>query len=367
MGAVTVVLAGAAGALDAVTFFVFNEVFASTMTGNLAVLGLGLGLGRWLSSVEALCAVAGYVVGLMVGTIVAGLVMHRLPWRTAVATVLVVELVVLVTVGIGFYGFVSPEYNTVRAVVLVTGGAAAMGIQAAGLRYVGPAGTPTNFLTGTVTNLVSAMVELHRPSWDSNSVLRIAAFVCAAGGAAVVQRLVPGAAYVLPVVLVAVAVGLMARVVRVNHGGLLAGGPQFRDLTRLAENIERGSEHGSPADAGHGGAPVPAAAVGSAVCGRVVGPDGLGVPAVVTLLDDQGRCVARRDTDDDGRYHLRPTAAGVHTIVGSPDPDQHATTATGGAGGGVLWPRATTVTVSRPRRGCPARPVVHDLTLQDAD
>ncbi|WP_165438385.1 DUF1275 family protein [Pseudonocardia sediminis] len=40
LGAVTVALTAAAGSLDAVTFFAFNEVFASTMTGNLILLGL---------------------------------------------------------------------------------------------------------------------------------------------------------------------------------------------------------------------------------------------------------------------------------------------------------------------------------------
>lgn len=228
LGAVTVVLTGAAGALDVVTFFTYNEVFASTMTGNLILLGLDLGMGRWLGTIEALCAIGGYVAGLMLGTVLAGLVMRRLPWRSAVGAALTVELALLILLGAGYYGFVSPEHNSVRAALLVTGGAVAMGIQAAALRYVGPTGTPTNFLTGTVTNWVSSMVELHQPRWDTNAVLRIVAFITAAATATVVQRLLPGYTYVLPVTLVLIAVLLMTRVVHTNHGGLITGKPQHQ-------------------------------------------------------------------------------------------------------------------------------------------
>jgi len=227
LGAATVVLTGAAGALDAVTFFAFNEVFASTMTGNLVLLGLDVARGRWAHAFEPLCAIGGYVAGLAVGTLVAGLVMRRLPWRNAVGITLTLELALLVTIGFGWYAFDEPDEQLLRSVLLIVGAATAMGVQAAALRYVGPSGTPTNFLTGTVTNWVAGMVEPHRPRFDGNSALRIVVLAVGAGAGALIQRWSPDYLYVLPVVLVSVGIVVMALVVRLNHGGLLMGDAQF--------------------------------------------------------------------------------------------------------------------------------------------
>ena len=225
LGAVTVALTAAAGSLDAVTFFAFNEVFASTMTGNLILLGLDVGRGRWFATIEALLAIGGYSAGLVVGTLICGIAMRRLPWRNAVGIALTAELALLVLIGAGWYGL---DPGEMRAVLLVAGAAVAMGVQAAALRYVGPSGTPTNFLTGTVTNWISAMVELHKPRWDGNSALRVAALAVSAGLGAVIQLHAPDFTYALPVAMVLLAIALMARVVHHNHGGLTAGEAQFR-------------------------------------------------------------------------------------------------------------------------------------------
>ncbi|MET0188170.1 MAG: DUF1275 family protein [Pseudonocardia sediminis] len=341
LGAVTVALTGAAGALDAVTFFAYNEVFASTMTGNLILLGLDVGRGRWLETAEALCAIGGYTAGLALGTVIAGLIMRRLPWRSAVGVALTVELGLLVALGLGYYGFVSPESDTVRAVLLVAGGAVAMGIQAAALRYVGPTGTPTNFLTGTVTNWVSAMVELHKPRWDGNSALRIVAVAVAAALGALVQVHAPALTYALPVLLVLVAVVLMGRVVVANHGGLTRGEPQFRDLDQLLDELDvspgrDGADHLSAPHAG---------ADGRTISGRVLDPHRVPRQAAMTVIDENGLFVARRLTDDGGRYELVAPRPGVYTVVCSP---------VDGSGG--VRPRATTVTLH-------GGPVVQDLVL----
>ena len=227
LGAVTIALTAAAGSLDAVTFFAFNEVFASTMTGNLVLLGLDVARGRWLHALEPLCAIGGYVVGLAAGTLAAGTVMRRLPWRNAVGITLTLELALLVAVGFGWYAFDDPTEQVLRSTLLIVGAATAMGVQAAALRYVGPSGTPTNFLTGTVTNWVAGMVEPHRPRFDGNSALRILVLAVAAGAGALIQRWDPDYLYVLPVAMVSLAIVLMALVVRMNHGGLLDGEAQF--------------------------------------------------------------------------------------------------------------------------------------------
>jgi uncharacterized membrane protein YoaK (UPF0700 family) len=97
-----------------------------------------------------------------------------------------------------------------KVIVLVAGAGLAMGVQAAAVRSVGPAGTPTSFMSGTITNWVSGLVELHRPfRWNGNSPLRLLAVILAAGGNALVQRVAPAWSFVAPVVLVAIAIVLM--------------------------------------------------------------------------------------------------------------------------------------------------------------
>ena len=125
LGAVTVILTAAAGAIDVVTFFAFNQVFASTMTGNLVLLGLGVGQQEWDQVVDNVCAIGGYCSGLIVGTLVCGVAMRRLPWRNAVGIALTVELALLIAVGTVWWGVddASP-IGQVQVIVLVVGSGA---------------------------------------------------------------------------------------------------------------------------------------------------------------------------------------------------------------------------------------------------
>ncbi|MEJ2885933.1 YoaK family protein [Actinomycetospora aeridis] len=330
----TVLLTAAAGAIDVVTYFAFNQVFASTMTGNLVLLGLGLGQGDVTQVVDNVCAMLGYCGGLVAGTVFCGLAMRRWPWRNAVGATLTFELALLLVLGAFWYGVdddspIAPW----KVVVLVVGAGLAMGVQAAALRYVGPAGTPTSFLSGTVTNWVSSLVELHKPfSWNWNSPLRLLAVVAAAGGNAVVQRFAPDWSFVAPVVLVAAAIVLMAVVTRANSGGLTAGEPQFAPDPR--EEVPHAGED----EAGVGG-------VGP-VHGRVLGEDGDARPAVLTLVSSGGEQVAREHTDPDGAYRLEPPESGEFMLICTPHR----------MGGRAARPRAALIAVD-------GHPVVHDVVL----
>jgi uncharacterized membrane protein YoaK (UPF0700 family) len=99
LSAVTVLLTAAAGAIDVVTYFAFNQVFASTMTGNLVLLGLGLGQGVVGQIIDNVCAIGGYCGGLVAGTVFCGLMMRRWPWRNAVGATLTFELALLLLLG----------------------------------------------------------------------------------------------------------------------------------------------------------------------------------------------------------------------------------------------------------------------------
>ncbi|MDL5157715.1 YoaK family protein [Actinomycetospora termitidis] len=301
LGTVTVVLTAAAGAIDVVTFFAFNQVFASTMTGNLVLLGLGLGQGEWEQVVDNVCAIVGYCSGLVVGTLICGLAMRRLPWRNAVGITLTTELALLVAVGLYWWGVDDgSELGQVRVIVLVIGSGLAMGVQAAAMRYIGPAGTPTSFLSGTVTNWVSSLVELHKPfTWNWNSPLRIGVIVVAAAGNAVIQARVPDVAFAVPVLLVLVAILGMAVVTRANHGGLVAGEPEFAPDPRseVPDASDEAADPG-PDDERIDG-------IGR-VSGRVVDDAGTASPAAVTLVDMAGQQVRRVHTEPEGGSMCSP-------------------------------------------------------------
>jgi uncharacterized membrane protein YoaK (UPF0700 family) len=339
LSAVTIVLTAAAGAIDVVTYFAFNQVFASTMTGNLVMLGLGLGQGDVGQIVDNLCAIAGYCGGLVLGTVFCGLMMRRYPWRSAVGATLTFELALLLALGAFWYGVDGGQLVQWKVVVLVLGAGLAMGVQAAAMRYIGPAGTPTSFLSGTVTNWVSGLVELHKPfAWNWNSPLRIGIVVAAAFGNAVVQRFAPDWSFVAPVVLVVLGIALMAVVTRANHGGLYAGEPQFAPDPREEVPDATGPDDGPEAT-------VTDHRVG-AVRGRVLDTDGDARPAVLTLVSSGGEQVGRVHTEVDGTYALDPPESGEFMLICTPHR----------MGGGAARPRAVLISVD-------GHPVTHDLVL----
>ncbi|WP_075324306.1 MULTISPECIES: YoaK family protein [unclassified Pseudonocardia] len=238
LGVVTILLAATAGSLDAVTFFAFDGVFAGAMTGNFVHLGLVLGHGNWAAVSSPMCALGGYVIGLGLGTVVVGLALRRLPWRHAVCVALAGEFLalalalalalVLVLVGLGWWTLSSLGHQPLHVAVLVSGGALAMGLQAAAFRHVGPIGTPTNYMTGVVTNWVSSMVDVDRPRWDGNAGLRILTVVAGAAVGALVHGVAPALAYLLPVVMVAAAVLAMAGVAHTDHRSRTGDGSDAR-------------------------------------------------------------------------------------------------------------------------------------------
>ena len=342
LGAVTVILTAAAGAIDVVTFFAFNQVFASTMTGNLVLLGLGLGQQEWGQVVDNVCAIGGYCSGLVVGTLVCGIAMRRLPWRNAIGIALTVELALLIAVGAVWWGVddASP-IGRVRVIVLVVGSGLAMGVQAAAMRYIGPAGTPTSFLSGTVTNWVSSMAELHKPfTWRWNSPLRIGVIVVAAAGNAAIQAEVPDVAFAVPVLLVVAAIICMAVVTRANHGGLVAGEPEFAPDPR--EEVPAADPEPEPED-------VPVVDGVGRLVGRVIDPHGAPSPAAVTLVDMTGQQVHRTHTEVDGRFDVQPPEAGEFVLICTPHR----------MGGRAPRPRAVVISVD-------GVAVTHDVVLGTA-
>ena len=133
----------------------------------------------------------------------AGLAERRLPARGAVGVTLGLELAVLSAFGLAWLlggpGHAFPVEPMIGTATL------AMGLQGAALRRIGPAGTPTNYFTGVVTNWVSGMVDPAGRSWNPGAGARIAVFVLAVAATGSLHRALPAGVVAVPVALVAAA------------------------------------------------------------------------------------------------------------------------------------------------------------------
>lgn len=154
-----VVVAGAltfgTGALDVLALVHLGGVFASVMTGNLVLLGLGSARADTTATVDASVALLGYVLGVAAGSRTTG---GRVPdaplWPRRVTVVLVLELGLLAGLTAGWVGSGAGPDRAVRVAMLAVA-ATAMGLQGAAVRGLGVP-LATTYLTGTLTSMVAA-------------------------------------------------------------------------------------------------------------------------------------------------------------------------------------------------------------------
>ncbi|OMC16615.1 hypothetical protein A5735_08520 [Mycolicibacter heraklionensis] len=147
-------LAFGSGALDVLALTHLGGVFASMMTGNLALMGFGIAHVDTAVLTHTGAAVAGYALGVGVGTRIAGIRPQRssaLPH--AVTTALIVELIVLAAFSAGWaaghvFGVSAPQ------LALLITAAVGMGLQSAAVRQLRVPLT-TTYLTGTLTALIA--------------------------------------------------------------------------------------------------------------------------------------------------------------------------------------------------------------------
>jgi uncharacterized membrane protein YoaK (UPF0700 family) len=151
-------LAGTSGALDALGFLALGGVFASVMTGNLVLLGLGAGTRDGGLAWHALVAIGAYVVGVALGTRAAG---HRAGadparWSLRLHRLVAGELVLVVAFTLG-WELVRHRSAVPAQLALVAVAASAMGVQSAVMRASTANTLSTTYLTGTLTGVVAAL------------------------------------------------------------------------------------------------------------------------------------------------------------------------------------------------------------------
>jgi uncharacterized membrane protein YoaK (UPF0700 family) len=191
----TAALSVCTGALDALAFVRLGNVFASVMTGNMVLLGVSVGRRDAALAVHAGVALAGYVAG---AALVAWLC--RPGSRATVdgrVVAVSVEVCVLGVLAVVWQSVSSPSLGTSGDVLLVLA-AFAMGDQSALVRRVAALDTPTTYLTGTLTEVVSRLVTERRPSALRRPLLALGGLVVGAAAEVALLVALPGAGPFLP-------------------------------------------------------------------------------------------------------------------------------------------------------------------------
>jgi uncharacterized membrane protein YoaK (UPF0700 family) len=158
-----VVLAAISGYVDAVSYLGLGRVFTSNMTGNTVLFGLALAQSQPFAALRSLIALAGFLCGVAVATLVAG--RGRPPqgarlWPAHVTTAFVVEGGVLLAFGAGCLVARTPASGLVYLLIVLS--ALAMGMQSMAVRDLGVTGVTTTYITGTWTTLIGELVTTAR-------------------------------------------------------------------------------------------------------------------------------------------------------------------------------------------------------------
>ena len=179
---IAIALTFASGAMDVTSFTRLGDVFTSVMTGNIVLLGLAVARGSLTLASHTAVSIAGYIAGAAAGSRVA----YRLKAaRTAEADrgdddgrasgvpaytgwALLAELILLAGFTVGWEVTGASPAGWAQFCLLATA-AAAMGVQASTVRYMGLSEVSTTYLTGTLTGLVTSLVD---PDQDTPRRLR---------------------------------------------------------------------------------------------------------------------------------------------------------------------------------------------------
>jgi len=156
-------LAWAAGSVDAIGFFGLNHVFTANMTGNTVLLGLSLGQGHGLAALSNIVALVGFAAGVALGALVVNKGGQPGTWDRHVTAALFLETVMLAAFTVIWH--IAPQGRQVGSAALyflIALSALAMGIQSAAVRYLNLPGVATTYVTGTITSLFSGLAGFFR-------------------------------------------------------------------------------------------------------------------------------------------------------------------------------------------------------------
>jgi uncharacterized membrane protein YoaK (UPF0700 family) len=159
------VLTGAAGLVDAVSYLALGHVFVANMTGNVVFLGFSIAGASGVSTLASLAAIGSFVVGAFGGGRLAATFGEAR--ARALAAGMVVQLVLVSAAAI--VAAVAGVHGSASHYPLIVLLAGAMGVQSATARRLGVRDLPTTVVTQTLAGLAS---ELRIESIRSDPLVR---------------------------------------------------------------------------------------------------------------------------------------------------------------------------------------------------
>ncbi len=156
----------AAGAIDAFSYLGLGRVFTANMTGNIVLMGIAVGQGQALSTVRSGIALVGFVVGVVLGTVLTRARSENGVWPKRVTATLGLELLLLASLAVG-WGAMGSRPGNPETGALISISAVAMGTQSAAARRLSVPGVSTTYLTGMLTSLMAHLTALSgsRAEW----------------------------------------------------------------------------------------------------------------------------------------------------------------------------------------------------------
>ncbi len=154
-------LACAAGSVDAIGYLGLDHVFTANMTGNTVLLGLALGQGHLLEVLRNLLALVGFALGVALGAWIVQAGGNLGDWDRRITWTVRLEAVALAAFTLLWHLLAQPRTpNGLHLLIVLS--AAAMGLQSAAVRKLNLPGVSTTYVTGTVTSLVAGFVHRFR-------------------------------------------------------------------------------------------------------------------------------------------------------------------------------------------------------------
>jgi uncharacterized membrane protein YoaK (UPF0700 family) len=217
--ALTVALAAGTGSLDALAFLALGKVFVSVITGNLVLLGIGLGSqGEHQVALRVAVAMVSYAVGATAGAAITGRAQADQPvWPARVTAALLVELALLAGFAGGWELAAARPVGAAQLALLAVA-AVAMGLQSAAVNRLALPGFSSTYLTSTLIRAVTELVLGPRHHVGA----KIAALASVVVGALAGALLITTSPRFAPAIAIAALTAvLVTSAILGRHGGLL--------------------------------------------------------------------------------------------------------------------------------------------------
>lgn len=140
------------GIIDAVGYLGLDRVFTGNMTGNVVILGMGLLGANDLPVIGPIVALAGFVLGAMVG----GRVLRPVAdgWTSRSTGLFAVVGATVLAIALALF-IIGPDLPFVAQLIVTGGLGAAMGAQAATARHIAVKDVTTVVITSTLAGLAA--------------------------------------------------------------------------------------------------------------------------------------------------------------------------------------------------------------------